>query len=89
LFEQAESERQNLQTIVDTMPTGILVMNASGEVLLSNQNLQSLLGLKTGQSENLASYPIIRADSRQPYPREDGLSVRFLRRALPLLWTIC
>lgn len=71
LFEQAESERQNLQTIVDTMPTGILVMNANGEVLLSNESLQNLLGLKPGPSQDSTLYPILRADLRQPYPREE------------------
>ena len=73
LFTEAESQRQRLQTIVDTMPTGILVMDREGKVLLSNNNLLDLLGpdLRPDFSGRAEPYPIVRAGSREPYPRDE------------------
>ncbi|MCD4685217.1 MAG: GAF domain-containing protein, partial [Anaerolineae bacterium] len=72
LFTEAESQRQRLQTIVDTMPTGILVMDRTGQILLSNQNLMNLLGseMRSGTSEHPRPYPIVHADTREDYPPE-------------------
>jgi PAS domain S-box-containing protein len=71
LFDQAESERQNLQTILDTMPTGVLVMDNTGQVILSNERLRNLLGpdVKPGVSQP-ETYPMLQGDTREPYPRE-------------------
>jgi GAF domain-containing protein/HAMP domain-containing protein len=70
LFAEAESQRQRLQSIVDTMPTGILVMDAEGSVLLSNETLLGLLGpkLRPGFSEAPQPYPIVCATTGEPYP---------------------
>ncbi len=71
LFAEAENQRQNLQTIVETMPTGILVLNPTGDVILSNQNLRDLLGSTTlpGMAESDQDYHIIRTGTDTPYPQ--------------------
>ncbi|MBI5959492.1 MAG: GAF domain-containing protein [Chloroflexi bacterium] len=73
LFNEAESQRQNLQTIVNTMPTGILVMDRAGQILLSNQRLIELLGpdMRPGTHEHSHTYPIVRAETRESYPRSE------------------
>jgi signal transduction histidine kinase/DNA-binding response OmpR family regulator/PAS domain-containing protein len=71
LFAEAESQRQRLQSIVDTMPTGILVMDPEGNVLLSNETLLGLLGpeLRPSFSGDPQPYPVVRTTTREPYPR--------------------
>jgi GAF domain-containing protein/CheY-like chemotaxis protein/HAMP domain-containing protein len=73
LFAEVENQRQNLQTIVDTMPTGILVTDRSGSVLLSNRRLVQLLGpdMQPGTSGHPRPYPVVRAGSRTPYPQDE------------------
>ncbi|RPJ02990.1 MAG: GAF domain-containing protein, partial [Chloroflexi bacterium] len=73
LFAEAENQRQHLQTIVNTMPTGILVLDPDGKVLLSNETLLNLLGPELhpafpGQPQ---PYPLVHSASREPYPREE------------------
>ena len=73
LFAEAENQRKNLQSIVNTMPTGILVMNRAGEILLSNQELIDLLGpgMQPGTSEHPEPYPTVQAGTHNPYPRSN------------------
>jgi PAS domain S-box-containing protein len=72
LFTEVESQRQRLQVIVDSMPTGILVMDRAGRVVLSNQNLTRLLGpeMRPSTSEHPQPYPVVQADTGEDYPRE-------------------
>lgn len=85
LFAEAESQGQRLQTIVDTMPTGILVMDAQGTVVLSNQNLRDLLGpeMRPGTEERPQPYPIVRTGTGEPYPREEWPLSRVFRTGSP------
>ncbi len=73
LFAEAENQRKNLQVIVDTMPTGILVMNRAGEILLANRQLIDLLGpnMQPGTPELPVPYPVVRAGTGDAYPRTD------------------
>ncbi len=73
LYAQAESQRQNLQTIVNAMPTGILVMDQGGEIVLSNRALEQLLGpqMKPGVSEQPQPYPVVHTNTNQPYELND------------------
>jgi GAF domain-containing protein len=87
LFAEAERQRQRLQTIVDTMPTGILVTDPTGSVVLSNEALVGLLGpdMRPGFPESPQPYPIVRADTREPYPRGDWLLSRVFHSGEPAL----
>ncbi|MBN2305801.1 MAG: GAF domain-containing protein [Anaerolineae bacterium] len=73
LFTEAESQGRRLQTIVDTMPTGILVMDTQGNVLLANQNLRDLLGpdMRPDTGARPEPYPIVRTGTQDPYPRDE------------------
>jgi GAF domain-containing protein/ActR/RegA family two-component response regulator/HAMP domain-containing protein len=73
LFAEVENQRQNLQMIVDTMPTGILVMDRSGSVLLSNRRLIELLGpdMRPDTQGPPSPYPVVRATTRDPYPQSE------------------
>ncbi|NDJ77423.1 MAG: GAF domain-containing protein [Chloroflexi bacterium] len=87
LFSQAESERQNLQTIVDTMPTGILVMDRQGRILLSNERLRELLGpaMRPGNTENVAPYTLVRTGTTDLYPRAEWPITRVFNTEEPAL----
>ena len=73
LFDDAETQRERLQTIVDTMPAGVLVMDRKGDILLSNQTLMGFLGpqMQPGTPELPQPYPIVRAGTQSPYPRQE------------------
>jgi GAF domain-containing protein/DNA-binding response OmpR family regulator len=70
LFAQAESQRQYLQTIVDTMPTGVLVVDNTNQIMLSNESLRNLLGpdMRPDTPTSPQTYPIIQSDTNEPYP---------------------
>ncbi len=83
LFGEAESQRQNLQTIVNTMPTGILVMDQTGAIVLSNQRLMDLLGPEMRPGGLGQPYPIIQADTREPYAPSNWPLNRVLKTGEP------
>lgn len=87
LFQQAESQRRNLQTILDTMPTGVLVMDAEGKVLLSNESLLDLLGpeLRPDTPERPTPYPMLRTGTDEPYPRTEWPLSRVFATGNPAL----
>jgi GAF domain-containing protein/CheY-like chemotaxis protein/HAMP domain-containing protein len=87
LFDEAESQRQRLQTIVDTMPTGILVMDRAGQVVLSNDTLVNLLGpeLRPDFPDHPTPYPIVHAGDQTPYPRQEWPLSRVLSTGEPAM----
>ena len=87
LFDDAESQRQRLQTIVDTMPTGILVMDGEGNVVLSNDTLVNLLGpeLRSDFPGRPTPYPVVHAGDKGPYPRDEWPLSRALMSGEPAM----
>ncbi|MBN1564683.1 MAG: GAF domain-containing protein [Anaerolineae bacterium] len=87
LFDEAESQRENLQTIVETMPTGILVVDETGRIILSNQNLRDLLGpdMKPGAVSTPESYSIVRTGTDMVYPRAELPLTRVFATGQPVL----
>ncbi|MBN1679644.1 MAG: GAF domain-containing protein [Anaerolineae bacterium] len=88
LFDQAESQRQELQIIVDTMPTGIMVATPTGDVMLSNQRLLELVG-PLAQAEDAAqvsaSYPIVHSDTGMAYSSQEWPLTRVFSTGEPVL----
>jgi PAS domain S-box-containing protein len=54
--DSAEQERTRLRTLVETAPTGIFVVDAQGEVLIANEEMQRILGLVHEPRLRLDSY---------------------------------
>ncbi len=73
LFDEAETQRARLQTIVDTMPAGVLVMNRNGDILLSNKTLTGFLGpeMQPGTPDRPQPYPMMHAGTQTPYPLQE------------------
>ncbi|MBN1200827.1 MAG: GAF domain-containing protein [Anaerolineae bacterium] len=81
LFNQAESQRQNLQSIMNTMPTGVLVTDREGQVILSNQRLLDLMGpdMQPGAAtDRTRPYPTVRTGTHEPYPKSEWPLTRAL-----------
>src|SRR5439155_1987770 len=81
---EAAAERDRLQQVVDVLPIGLLIVDASGQLVISNTAAAEIMGMEpSGQpplvSEDKASevYGIRRLDG-SPYPAQDLP----LRRAL-------
>ncbi|HEX3052020.1 MAG TPA: GAF domain-containing protein [Aggregatilineaceae bacterium] len=87
LYAQAESQRQNLQTIVNTMPTGVLVMDQTGSIVLSNYALEQLLGpqMKPGVSEEPQPYPVVHTNTNKPYALNDWPLAKVFQLGEPVL----
>jgi GAF domain-containing protein len=67
LFNTAESGRQTLQSVLNSLPTGVLVIDAqSGATVLSNDLVQRLLGL-----DAFPPYERIHTGSGVPYEDEE------------------
>jgi len=67
LHQESELQRQRLATLVETAPTGIFVIDAQGEVLIANEEIQRILGLVHEQSLRLDDY-----ERAATYRRPDG-----------------
>lgn len=71
LFAQAEGQRLTLQSTIEAMPAGVVVMSASGDVILTNQQAEDILG--PGIRKELFgknTYPIYQLGSDELYPLE-------------------
>lgn len=78
VHQAAEVDKQRLQTLVDTSPTGVFVVDAaSNEVLLANREAQRLLGIAYKPGDSLAHY-----EQEVIYRRPDGS--QFATEELPL-----
>ncbi len=82
LFEAAERERQNLRSILETVPTGIVVLDARTLVpIQANQQSEELLGKPIDHTRpfNVADYNLIRTGTNVHYP-EDELPITLVQR---------
>lgn len=72
LFTQLQSEQQTLQSVLDTMPIGVMVTDTQHKIILANQQAQHLLGegIYPG-SHTSDSYPIYRTGTGELYPLEE------------------
>ncbi len=82
LVEESENERRRLQTILDSVPTGVLVLD--GETLQPmqhNQRAEELLGreIDYDQPFRAVDYDIQRTGTHLPYP-EDELPTEAARK---------
>jgi PAS domain S-box-containing protein len=67
LFTTAEAERQTLEAVLNSLPTGVIVIDApDGEVALTNELARSLLGLDEAEP-----YKLIHTGSETPYADEE------------------
>ncbi len=67
LHRQSEIQRQRLAVLVETAPVGIFVVDAQGEVLIANEEIQRILGLVHEPELSLDSY-----ERAATYRRPDG-----------------
>ncbi|HVO42508.1 MAG TPA: GAF domain-containing protein, partial [Aggregatilineales bacterium] len=80
LFSAAETGRRTLQTIIDSLPTGVAVMDAeSHELVLTNEVARSLLGLEAGEG-----YQLVHTNSGTPYAPDDFPPLRVLNTGVPV-----
>ena len=79
LFRQVDNDRQWLQTVIDTVPMGMLLFLPEGR-LTFNRRTEELLGMKLSPTAGSAQYAsrILFADGR-PVPPEELPSARALR----------
>ncbi|MBN2471521.1 MAG: GAF domain-containing protein [Anaerolineae bacterium] len=71
LFEVVETERQTLKSVLDTMPTAVMVLDAqSREATLSNEQAQRLLGEKTSLLQLASDNRLLQTDSGESFPLE-------------------
>jgi PAS domain S-box-containing protein len=71
LFAQAEGQRLTLQSTIEAMPAGVVVLSATGDVILTNQQSEDILG--AGIRKELFgkdTYPIYQLGSDELYPVE-------------------
>jgi GAF domain-containing protein/DNA-binding response OmpR family regulator len=71
LFREAEAERQTLRSILDTMPAGVLVLDAASyRPIQFNSQAEQLLGrsIASDRPFNLVDYNIYRTGTNVHYP---------------------
>jgi GAF domain-containing protein/CheY-like chemotaxis protein len=74
LFLEAESERQTLRSILETLPAGVLVLDpVTFRPIQANEQAARLLGAAPDPEQpfDAAAYHFYRADSAEIYPNED------------------
>ena len=72
LFETVESERQTLNSILGTMPTAVLVIDAhTRQAILANEQAVALLGEDVDLQRLAEEGRLRRADSEEPYPLQE------------------
>ncbi|MDX2163533.1 MAG: GAF domain-containing protein [bacterium] len=74
LFVEAESERSNLRSILETLPAGVLVLDARTFTPVQfNQQAVELLGRSISISRpfDIGEYNVYRASSRQPFANDE------------------
>ncbi|MBZ0286380.1 MAG: GAF domain-containing protein, partial [Anaerolineae bacterium] len=74
LFRAAESEREYLRSILETMPTGIMVLDAkSFKPIQVNAQAESLLGkpIKYDEPFNVTYYNLLRTGTNVHYPQDE------------------
>ncbi|MBN8618189.1 MAG: GAF domain-containing protein [Anaerolineae bacterium] len=74
LYQAAEQEREYLRSILETMPTGIVVIDPQTlKPIQANAQAESLLGRPINYSIpfNVTDYNLIRTGTNVPYPQEE------------------
>jgi GAF domain-containing protein/CheY-like chemotaxis protein/HAMP domain-containing protein len=74
LFRAVESEREYLRSILDTMPTGIMVLDArTFKPLVVNAQVQNLLGkpIDLDRPFNVEDYNLLRTGTNVHYPTDE------------------
>jgi PAS domain S-box-containing protein len=77
---ERETERAKLEAVLRQMPAGVVIADASGRFLLTNEAAERILGVSVS-SETIASFPedcSFHPDGR-PYRREEWPLVRSIR----------
>ncbi len=77
-----EEERSRLQTILDTLPVGVSVADASGQIIIRNRIMHDYLG-NSAQSRSLSDltlFRVYRPGSNIPLPAEEMPVARALLR---------
>ncbi len=84
LFERIESDRRRLQTLVDTLPLGVILFGPEG-ILTANARAEEFLGMKLTPHAGIAQYAsrIFRPDGT-PVPVQDLAVSRVLKGATVL-----
>ncbi len=74
LFNDAETERERISTVLNTLPAGVLVLEAGTfRVIQYNQQAFALLGqsITTGDAFDANQYHILRSGTNLPYPEAE------------------
>ncbi|MBZ0285688.1 MAG: GAF domain-containing protein [Anaerolineae bacterium] len=74
LFRAAETEREYLRSILETMPTGVVVLDAETYLpIQANAQAEALLGTPMRQrlAFNVATYNLIRTGTNVHYPEDE------------------
>jgi GAF domain-containing protein/DNA-binding response OmpR family regulator len=74
LFNAAQAEQERLQTILSTLPTGVIVLDPQTLIpILVNDNITSLLGREVNMGEPFSAemYNIYRTGTESYYPDSD------------------
>ncbi len=86
LFSSVQRQQDVLRTTLETMPAGVMLLDRSGQVLLTNQRAVEMLG--TGIYSGFFSpdtYPIYYVDTDEIYAREDFPITMVLEENAPAL----
>ncbi len=77
LFEAVETERETLQSVLETMPTAVMVLDAqTRKATLANEQAQRLLGEHTNLLQLAAENRLLIADSGESFPLDDVPALR-------------
>jgi PAS domain S-box-containing protein len=80
LFAAVETERQTLKSVLDTMPTAVMVLDASTRrPTLTNEQAVDLLGQDINFEQLLADHRLIHADSGEQYALEEIPAIRAIQ----------
>ncbi len=84
LADALEAERARLEAVIRQMPGGVVLVGASGEILLSNDRIGQALGVPIPDRPHLADYeglPLVRPDGA-PLPFDAWPLTRALREGV-------
>lgn len=77
LYAEAENQRQTLQTALEALPAGVLLLSTEGQSILSNQRAMDILGV--GVQQGLFqpnTYPIYRTNINEAYTSQTFPTVK-------------
>lgn len=84
LFQDMETERQTLKSVLDTMPTAVMVMDAQTEqATLSNDRALMLLGEGASLSQLAKEERLYRTDTAELFPLDEIPAFQALQSGTP------